>query len=744
MSPPTGVLRRVRTTSLGIAVLLLSVVSVQAALTVSATASQESWVPSNAPLPSSNLPDGMPAESMQLDDTSCSSSNFCVAVGYVSSQSDPSESGISPNYAFAETYTDGVWTPQVLPEPANALEGAFADAVLTSVSCAVDGSCAAVGVYYTQPNSDGISDQVGLLEQLSGGTWIATGADGAVGSIGNANLYSVSCSDATTCVAVGNDSTDNGPEGVIYELAAGTWTTLLSPAPANPWEYELNSVSCPVDGTCVAVGETQNEDYVWSPLIVTLTSGVWRWSTAPSPANIIVPTDSGTPISLNSIDCPDVGSCTVAGSYGDSAGHIDPEILTLSDGAWTAIEAPVPSEATYGLPATLTGMFCPELGSCFATGNYSTIGNVLDYGMILTESNGTWSAMTAPLPSSDEGPDRALNESPSDTSSSVDSTLAGLSCGTGGLCEAAGTDGTSGLIETATVSSLPTVTSVSPDEGPIKGGTTVVISGSNFAPGSTVAFGPANAVVVSESRTQIRVESPRVSAAQLVNVVVKSPAGGSRANSRDSFAYIGSQQHTAGYTLAPKGSSAQSVHVGFLIPQVSCGSVPNGQGLQEILEGVTIAGATSTTSASVLAECNPTPNYVVSLIVNGRDVTSHLLPWPGRAVTITVSVSSSETRVSMTIAGVTQTATSSGGKVVSEVVGAMSVGCNATSCVPVPKFTPVTLTNVTFNGKSPAAIHATLSSLDDAAGHVQVAASVLRVTAAKLTWKHSCGTEGVC
>ena len=53
----------------------------------------------------------------------------------------------------------------------------------------------------------------------------------------------------------------------------------------------------------------------------------------------------------------------------------------------------------------------------------------------------------------------------------------------------------------------PTVTSVSPNNGPTTGGTVVTITGTNFVSGATVTFGAAaatNVVVVSSTRSQPR------------------------------------------------------------------------------------------------------------------------------------------------------------------------------------------------------------------------------------------------
>jgi hypothetical protein len=82
----------------------------------------------------------------------------------------------------------------------------------------------------------------------------------------------------------------------------------------------------------------------------------------------------------------------------------------------------------------------------------------------------------------------------------------------------------------------PTVTSVSPNEGPTAGGIAVTITGSNFASGATVAFGGAAATsVVVASATEITAKTPP-HAPGSVNVVVTNRDGRS-ATLASSFIY---------------------------------------------------------------------------------------------------------------------------------------------------------------------------------------------------------------
>ncbi len=94
--------------------------------------------------------------------------------------------------------------------------------------------------------------------------------------------------------------------------------------------------------------------------------------------------------------------------------------------------------------------------------------------------------------------------------------------------------------ESGVSSAGPVVTGVSPSSGPISGGTTVVITGSNFTDISStgVDFGSNPAEFsVNSAGTQITASSPGVATAQTVDVVVTNPLGSSVITPADTFTY---------------------------------------------------------------------------------------------------------------------------------------------------------------------------------------------------------------
>jgi hypothetical protein len=96
----------------------------------------------------------------------------------------------------------------------------------------------------------------------------------------------------------------------------------------------------------------------------------------------------------------------------------------------------------------------------------------------------------------------------------------------------------------------PTVTSVSPNNGPAAGGTAVTITGTNFAAGATVTFGGTAATnVVVTNTTTITATTPAGSGAVTVTVTVNGQSG----SLSNGFTYSGSVPTAPGGLTAGKG-----------------------------------------------------------------------------------------------------------------------------------------------------------------------------------------------
>lgn len=284
----------------------------------------------------------------------------------------------------------------------------------------------------------------------SAGVWTPVTLPSPPGSTQSYQLNGVACPSPATCVAAGY----HGPGGAVRNLAEtlsnGAWTPAEPPAPAlgladpNPG---LDAVSCPAPGTCVAAGSYDDQNSNPHGLIETLSNGAWTAVVPPEPSNA-VPSENG---GLYGVACPAPGDCVAVGGYGDQRGIAQALTETLANGTWTPAEALTPG----GPPgvndsAALLGISCPAPGSCVAVGYYGQSGGS---GLIETLSGGTWTPTAAPLPAGQAGTGIGL---------------AGVSCSAPGNCVAVGSYTTgqdnvdhalietlSGGIWTASTASLP-------------------------------------------------------------------------------------------------------------------------------------------------------------------------------------------------------------------------------------------------------------------------------------------------
>lgn len=204
------------------------------------------------------------------------------------------------------------------------------------------------------------------------------------------HLNAVSCPAAADCVAVGYSSTALGTSALIETLGAGGWALATAPQVPGSTSDELQGVSCVSATSCVAVGSYQVKGGNKQALVETLVNGVW--AVAPSP-------DQGTGNNqLDSVSCPQAGSCAAVGYYqgagADGAGARRALAEELSGSSWALMAAPNAGSGAN----VLNGVSCPSAKICFAVG-YDVNAGV---ERALTEgwSNGVW----AVTPTPDVGP----------------------------------------------------------------------------------------------------------------------------------------------------------------------------------------------------------------------------------------------------------------------------------------------------------------------------------------------------
>jgi hypothetical protein len=224
--------------------------------------------------------------------------------------------------------------------------------------------------------------------------------------------------------------------------------------------------------------------------------------------------------------------CHAQVGYDGPTGVGAPNGPLLLTGAPPIVATSAPTAVTSSA-ATLNGAVDPQGAETTYHFEYGT-----------TTSYGT----SAPVPSATAGSGNAKE--------AVSQAITGLQSGTTYHYRlvATNSNGTSDGEDSVFKTAPPTVTGVTPRIGPAAGGTSVTISGTNFAGVSAVKFGStkAKSFVVS-SETSLRAVDPAGSGT--VDVTVTTPAGTSATSSADHFAYEPSPWATQTVPLV-EGSNA--------------------------------------------------------------------------------------------------------------------------------------------------------------------------------------------
>jgi hypothetical protein len=200
-------------------------------------------------------------------------------------------------------------------------------AVFSGVACASTGPCFAAG------NAEYASDQsrnVPLLESLTGSRWAVASAP-FPGRFGEWDQ--ISCA-GTFCAALGSiGSSSDHPSPVADVLQDGSWhSTRVPKLPRGVTDFiDLSWLSCGTDHICVAGINAFTAAGTNVPEVLVLTDGAWTIGALPVPANRKRPLlDPG----VTAVECSSVHTCVLLGSDGNG------DVLdVLSDGKWTSTES---------------------------------------------------------------------------------------------------------------------------------------------------------------------------------------------------------------------------------------------------------------------------------------------------------------------------------------------------------------------------------------------------------------------
>jgi hypothetical protein len=266
-----------------------------------------------------------------LTSVSCTTVNFCEAVGSYTPSGEPEA---EHERTLAETWNGTHWTVQFTKNPGLTT---WADR-LTGVSCTGPNMCEAVG-YYTKPLG-----KVGTFaEGWNGVKWkLQTTIDPTTYTN---DLNGVSCTSATDCEAVGNYTTGfRAPNMAVMEMWNGSTWQVQSTSIAGA----LSSVSCSSSSDCQAVGEIAAG---WD-------GALWTAESFGTPCcNTSYP-------NLYAVSCPVDGTCEAVGYYYQDVPSAQFALAEVWDGSeWVFQQIPSPSGST---ASALSAVSCTAVNFCEA------------------------------------------------------------------------------------------------------------------------------------------------------------------------------------------------------------------------------------------------------------------------------------------------------------------------------------------------------------------------------------------
>jgi hypothetical protein len=298
----------------------------------------------------------------------CPSSKVCLAVGYYTTTAAPLQGFIATGHGTS-------WQRAVAASlPANAASPPAG--YLTGISCTSPGECLAVGGYTDSAGDGEAMVQAQSHGKWLRATAVKSPANAAANP--SAHLVGVSCPKAGDCVAVGAYTTKSFDEEVMAAVQTkGRWaqaTQIQLPAGASPEpQAALNAVACASPQYCVAVGNYVDTDQHQQALAVTRAHGGWQRA---ADVHKLLPSNANAGDSygdLNGVTCPAAGSCLAVGSYENKQAATVPLAITQAKGVWgRAAEVGLPPRALAG-SAQVAFLYAVSCGSrlCTAVGGYT-------------------------------------------------------------------------------------------------------------------------------------------------------------------------------------------------------------------------------------------------------------------------------------------------------------------------------------------------------------------------------------
>lgn len=318
-----------------------------------------------------------------LNGLACWSAGNCVAVGFYAIGVSFDDSVNPAPVPMAVDEVDGVWgTAQQMDLPAST---DVETGELSAVSCDTSGDCTALGYYVTVDFSSNVEAPYPFAVTEAAGvtTWTAA-SDIPIDSGAPDLTYptAVSCSAATTCVAIEDVLT--GPvteyeQNYFVDEVDGVWGDPVAVAKAGSETVELDALSCPAVGDCVATGVAAptsadlaaQVDFV--PAVDVSSSGTWA-----APRTLTLPflsplTNEGY---LPAVSCASASLCVATGGALESPTDTDvvPLVAADVDGTWSTTLDPTSlvDGSRAATVSVLAGVDCLSPTSCVGIGGAGT------------------------------------------------------------------------------------------------------------------------------------------------------------------------------------------------------------------------------------------------------------------------------------------------------------------------------------------------------------------------------------
>jgi hypothetical protein len=193
-----------------------------------------------------------------------------------------------------------------------------------------------------------------------------------------------------------------------------SWRLQFAPKPPRTSTF-LSAVSCPVPGSCTAVGHSARVGGNAFMLAEHWDGSGWAIQPTPGQAGIVNAT-------LNGVSCASPASCTAVGAYNPPTVGGEHPVAEQWDGtSWTIQPVPAPAGAAEAL---LGGVSCASPASCTAVGWYNPTGHSENLPLAEHWDGSGWTVQNVPLPALASGGE-----------------LSGVSCPTALDCIAVGDTG---------------------------------------------------------------------------------------------------------------------------------------------------------------------------------------------------------------------------------------------------------------------------------------------------------------